>query len=135
MTKPYIIEFKKLGSSEVGYISVSENKDQIPFIAERTFWTYHTPEEVVRGRHAHFVTEQVLIAVAGRIVVNIEMPDGEKLIFTLDKPNQGLYVPPHCWHTMQYSHSSVQLVFASTKYNEADYIRKYEDFKSHYSGK
>lgn len=135
MTKPYIIEFKKLGSSEVGYISVSENKSQIPFNAERVFWTYYTPEEVVRGRHAHFKTEQVLIAVSGRIVVNIEMPDGEKLIYTLDKPNQGLYVPPHCWHTMQYSHSSVQLVFASTKYDESDYIRKYEDFKSHYSGK
>jgi len=99
------------------------------------FWTYYTPEEVVRGRHAHYKTEQVLIALAGRIIVNIEMPDGEKMIFTLDKPNVGLYVPPHCWHTMQYSHSCVQLVLASSKYDESDYIRKYEDFKQHYSGK
>jgi len=135
MTKPYLIEFKKLGSSDIGYISVSENKNQIPFNSERVFWTYYTPEEVVRGRHAHYKTEQVLIALAGRIIVNIEMPDGEKMIFTLDKPNVGLYVPPHCWHTMQYSHSCVQLVLASTKYDESDYIRKYEDFKKHYSGK
>jgi len=135
MTKPYLIEFKKLGTSEIGYISVSENKQQIPFNCERVFWTYYTPEEVVRGRHAHYKTEQVLIALAGRIIVNIEMPDGEKMIFTLDKPNIGLYVPPHCWHTMQYSHSCVQLVLASSKYDESDYIRKYEDFKKHYSGK
>jgi dTDP-4-dehydrorhamnose 3,5-epimerase-like enzyme len=135
LKKPYIIEFKKLGSSDIGYISVSENQSQIPFNAERIFWTYYTPEEVVRGRHAHYKTEQILIAVAGRIIVNIEMPDGEKLIFTLEKPNVGLYVPPHCWHTMQYSHSSVQMVLASTKYDEKDYIRSYEDFKKIYASK
>jgi mannose-6-phosphate isomerase-like protein (cupin superfamily) len=132
---PHLIEFKKLGSSEIGYISVCENTEQIPFKIERVFWTYYTPEDVVRGRHAHYKTEQILIAVTGRIIVNIEMPDGEKQIYTLDKPNIGLYVPPNCWHTMQYSHSSAQLVLASTKYDEKDYIRKYEDFKSHYSGK
>ncbi len=135
MKSPYLIDFKKLGTSEIGYISVFENNEQVPFKVERVFWTYYTPEDVVRGRHAHYKTEQILIAVAGRIIVNIEMPDGSKEIFTLDKPNIGLYVPPHCWHTMQYSHSSAQLVLASTIYDEKDYIRKYEDFKNYYSGK
>lgn len=135
MKSPYLIDFKKLGTSEIGYISVFENNDLVPFKVERVFWTYYTPEDVVRGRHAHYKTEQILIAVAGRIIVNIEMPDGSKEIFTLDKPNVGLYVPPHCWHTMQYSHSSAQLVLASTIYDEKDYIRKYEDFKNYYSGK
>lgn len=135
MKSPYLIDFKKLGTSEIGYISVFENNDQVPFKVERVFWTYYTPEDVVRGRHAHYKTEQILIALSGRIIVNIEMPDGSKEIFTLDKPNVGLYVPPHCWHTMQYSHSSAQLVLASTVYDENDYIRKYEDFKNYYSGK
>ena len=129
MIKPYIIDFKKLGASDIGYISVNEGINYVPFKAERVFWTYYTPEEVVRGRHAHYKTEQVLIAVAGRIVVNIELPNGENQIYTLDRPNIGLYVPPNCWHTMQYSHSSVQLVFASTAYNEEDYIRNYDEFK------
>lgn len=130
---PYIIEFKKLGSSDIGFISVSENQGQIPFTVERLFWTYFTPEDIVRGKHAHYKTEQILIAVAGRIIVNIEMPNGEKQSFTLDKPNIGLYLPPHCWHTMQYSHSSVQLVLANTKYDEKDYIRDYDQFKKVYS--
>jgi oxalate decarboxylase/phosphoglucose isomerase-like protein (cupin superfamily) len=133
--KPHLIEFKKFGSSDIGYISVAENEGLVPFKIERIFWTYYTPEEVVRGRHAHYNTEQVLIAVAGRIVVTTENPKGEMETFVLEKPNVGVYVPPDCWHTMQYSHSSVQLVYASSKYDEKDYIRSYDDFKKHYASK
>lgn len=132
MDLPYIFEFKKLGASNIGYISVNENTNEVPFKVERVFWTYFTPEEVVRGRHAHYKTEQVLVAVCGKIIVNVELPSGEKQIYTLDKPNIGLYIPANCWHTMQYSHSSVQLVFASTTYNENDYIRNYDKYKEVY---
>ncbi|MDX5348474.1 MAG: FdtA/QdtA family cupin domain-containing protein [Hymenobacteraceae bacterium] len=129
MIRPHLIEFPKLGAPDIGYISVAENEKLIPFEVKRTFWTYYTPESIVRGRHAHYKTEQILIAAAGRIVVNIEMPDGEILVFPLEKPNQGVYVPPNAWHTMQYSHSAVQLVLASTLYQEEDYIRDYDTFK------
>ena len=63
-------------------------------------------------------------------IVNTEMPDGSLNVFVLDKPDMGLYMPKLCWHTMQYSHNAVQLVVASSLYNEADYIRSYEDFKA-----
>ncbi|RZK32612.1 MAG: hypothetical protein EOO63_00845 [Hymenobacter sp.] len=72
---------------------------------------------------------QVLVAAAGRITVTTELADGTIKLFRLDDPKVGLYVPPHAWHTMQYSHSAVQLVMASANYSEEDYIRKYEDFK------
>lgn len=127
--KPYIIEFPKLGESSIGYISVSENQIHIPFDVKRVFWTYFTPESIVRGRHAHHFTEQVLIAVTGRIVVNTELANGDIDIFVLDTPNKGLYVPPNSWHTTQFSHTAVQLVLASTFYNEEDYIRDYDLFK------
>jgi dTDP-4-dehydrorhamnose 3,5-epimerase-like enzyme len=126
---PHIIEFPKVGEINLGYISIAEVEKNIPFEVKRIFWTYYTPESVVRGRHAHHVTEQVLIAVAGRIIVNTEMRDGEILTFVLDKPNIGLYVPPTAWHTMQYSHNAVQLALASTHYQPEDYIRNFEDFK------
>ena len=129
MTKPYLISFPKLGSSEIGYISVAQQHELVPFEVQRIFWTYYTPEIIVRGRHAHYRTEQVLIAVAGRITVTVELPDGQIQTFRLEDPHQGLYVPPHAWHTMQYSHSAVQLVLASHPYEEADYIRRYEQFK------
>ena len=128
MNTPHIIEFPKLGAPEIGYISVAENNKNIPFEVKRVFWSYHTPDNVVRGRHAHHNTEMILIATLGRIVVNTEMPNGDLNVFSLESPNQGLYLPKYCWHTMQYSHIAVQLVLASELYNEADYIRSYDDF-------
>ncbi|SHL53701.1 sugar 3,4-ketoisomerase [Hymenobacter psychrotolerans] len=129
MKQPYLIEFPKLGAPEIGYISVTEQLKQIPFEVQRTFWTYYTPESIVRGRHAHYKTEQVLVAVSGRIIVTTELPDGTVEVYRLEDPHVGLYVPPHAWHTMQYSHSAVQLVFASLPYDEQDYIRQYEKFR------
>lgn len=126
---PHLIEFPKLGAPEIGYISVTEQLKHLPFEVQRTFWTYYTPESIVRGRHAHYKTEQVLIAAAGRITVTTEMPDGTVSVHRLEDPHVGLYVPPYAWHTMQYSHSAVQLVFASLPYDENDYIRQYEKFK------
>lgn len=126
---PYIIEFSKIGNSNWGYISVAESERNIPFEIKRVFYTYYTPQEVIRGHHAHHNTEMVLIAVAGKIIVNTEMPNGIKSTFILDKPEMGVYLPKYCWHTMQYSHNAVQLVLASSLYNEADYIRDYDVFK------
>jgi len=129
MSNPRLIAFPKMGNPEIGYISVVEQNTLVPFEVKRLFWTYYTPESIVRGRHAHHQTEQVLIAVAGRITVTTELSDGTIQIFRLENPNVGLYVPPHAWHTMQYSHSAVQLVLASAVYNEDDYIRDYKNFK------
>lgn len=133
MQRPQIIIFPKLGESSIGYISVTESNKFVPFDIKRVFWTYYTPESIVRGRHAHYLTEQVLVAVTGRIIVTTEEPDGTIQVFNLESPNQGVYVPPNCWHTMQYSHTAIQLVFASTEYDEKDYIRNYEDFKRIYT--
>ena len=77
---------------------IIENNKNIPFDIKRVFWSYHTPDNVVRGRHAHHETEMVLIAALGRIVVNTEMPDGQLNVFSLESPNQGLYLPKYCWH-------------------------------------
>ncbi|SET76005.1 sugar 3,4-ketoisomerase [Hymenobacter actinosclerus] len=126
---PHLIEFPKLGEPGIGYISVTEQSQLVPFAVQRIFWTYYTPESIVRGRHAHHRTEQVLIAAAGRITVTTELADGTIELFRLEDPHVGLYVPPQAWHTMQYSHSAVQLVLASVPYQEADYIRNHDEFK------
>lgn len=128
MKKPHIIEFPQIGRPEIGFISVGEIEDRIPFDMKRIFWTYYTPESIIRGRHAHYETEMILIALSGRIVLNTEMTPGNIETFVLDKPTKGVYMPPLCWHTMQYSHTAVQLVITSTKYHESDYVRSYDDF-------
>ncbi len=125
---PYIIQFEKLGNPTIGYISVGQN-DKMPFEIKRVFWTYFTPESVIRGRHAHYETEQILIAASGKIVVNVEQANGEIDKFILEDPSVGIYLPPNVWHTIQYSHISTQLVLASSIFEEEDYIRSYDEFR------
>lgn len=127
-TKPHLIEFPKIGDSDLGYISIAE-KNNLPFKVKRIYWTYYTPENLERGAHAHFELEQILLAVAGKIIVTTEMPDGEKNEFVLDDPSQGLFIPKLVWRTMKYSHNSVQMCIASMVYEEKDYIRDYAQFK------
>ena len=125
----YLIEFNSIGSSGIGYISVAEENEKIPFPIRRVYWTYFTPQSVKRGGHANIDKELVLIAVCGSITVNTELLGGKKSTYILDNPSTGLYLPKFCWHTMQYSHNAVQLVVASSLYSKTDYIRNYEEFK------
>ena len=127
--KPYIIEFPKIGNSQLGYISVAEN-DNLPFEVKRIYWTYFTPESVERGGHSHYDLEQVLVAMAGKIILTVETLDGDVKEFVLENPNQGLFIPKNTWRTMKYTHNAVQMCIASSLYDEKDYIRDYQQFKS-----
>lgn len=125
--QPYLIQFTSIGKSDIGYISIAE-KETLPFVPRRIYWTYFTPEDVKRGYHSHYNLEQVLVAVAGRIVVTTEMKNCDKREFVLDNPRVGLYIPKMCWRIMQYSHNAVQICIASDEYDENDYIRDYNEF-------
>ena len=128
--EPHLLEFRSHGESAIGYLSVAQAQRDIPFEIRRIFWTYYTPQGVTRGRHAHFKTNMVLIAVHGRIEVNVETLNGVNHTFILDHPDIGLFVPSLSWHTMQYSHDAVQIVLTDTIYTPEDYIRSYEAFEA-----
>ncbi len=125
---PYLIDFPKIGKSSLGYISLTE-KENLPFIPKRIYWTYNTPENVTRGNHSHYELEQILIAVAGRVIVNIITIDGNEYEFILDTPNKGLFIPKQCWRIIKYSECAVQVCIASLEYEESDYIRSFDEFK------
>jgi WxcM-like, C-terminal len=127
-SKPFIIEFPKIGNSQLGYISVAEN-ETLPFEVKRIYWTYYTPESVERGGHAHYDLQQILVAMAGKIIITVETLDGNINEFILEQPYQGLYIPKNAWRTMKYTHNAVQMCIASNEYTEQDYIRDYEEFK------
>ena len=126
--KPYLINFPKIGESSLGYISLTE-KENLPFVPKRIYWTYFTPEDVVRGNHSHYELEQILIAVAGKVTVNIKTIEGADHEYILDSPDKGLFIPKMCWRVLKYSHNAVQMCIASLEYSESDYIRSYEEFK------
>ena len=125
---PHLIYFPKIGESSLGYISLSE-KENLPFIPKRIYWTYYTPEDVVRGNHSHYELEQILVAVAGKITVSIITLEGMEFEFILDSPDKGVFIPKLCWRVLKYTHNAVQVCIASLEYSESDYIRSYEEFK------
>ena len=126
--KPQIIKFSKIGSPNLGYISVAENFENIPFEVKRVYWTYYTPQDVTRGGHAHYDLQQVIIAVSGTITFTTEDLLGQKEEFILDTPDKGVYIPKLIWRDIKFSHNAVLLCMASEKYIELDYIRDYEIF-------
>jgi len=127
--KPQFIEINKIGSSAEGYISYLEELSTIvPFEIKRVFWTYYTPESVIRGGHAHRTTIQLIVAVSGVIEFEIEDNNNYKEIFLLDKPNKILLIPTYFWSKIKFSHNAVLLCLASENYDEKEYIRDYNEF-------
>ena len=130
MSFPRKICLPKIGSPNLGYISVAQNNLELPFEIKRVYWTYFTPHDVLRGGHAHKSLEQVIFSVNGKINFNVEDFFGEKYDFELSEPNEGIYLPPLTWREIKFSHSAVLLCLASEVYLEEDYIRNYDEFKN-----
>jgi len=129
--EPTLLDFGTIGDSQIGYISVAEFPKNLPFEIKRVFWTYFTPNNVIRGRHAHKELEQILIAVTGTIWVSTENVFGEKKEFVLDEPRKALYIPIFYWNELRFSHNAVLLSLNSQPYNASEYIRDYDEFRSY----
>lgn len=111
-----------------GNLSVIEG-NTIPFEIKRVYYLYDIPTASVRGGHAHKNLQQLLVALSGSFDVVLKDGHSEKII-TLNKPNFGLLIPTGIWRELQnFSSGSVCLVLASAEFDEADYIRDYEDFE------
>ena len=124
---PTLIELPKIIDSR-GNLSVVENNKEIPFDIRRVYWLYEVPTGELRGGHAHTDLQQVLIAIHGSLKIIVD--DGKnRQTFTLNKPNQGLYIGNNIWREMSdFSDGAVCLVLASKPYDPAGYIRNYNDF-------
>ena len=95
---PHTIHFDKIGHSAEGYLAIAEFEKKLPFVPLRAFWTYFTPHEVVRGRHAHYRTEMVILALNGRIELDSHVGRGTTFRIWLplqEKKPRLLEAPPH----------------------------------------
>lgn len=124
-----VIELDRHHSDRKGNISVVENCRDVPFNVKRAYYLYDVPSGESRGGHAHKELRQLIIAASGSFTVTLD--DGHvKRTFTLNRPYQGLYVVPGIWRTLDdFSSGAVCMVLASERYDEADYIRNYAEFK------
>jgi len=100
----------------------------LPFSPRRVFFVHGVPSKEVRGEHAHRKCQQFLVCVAGSVSCIVD--DGtSRREYVLDDPSKGLHMPAMTWGTQyDYSPNAVLVVFASEKYDDADYIRDYGEF-------
>lgn len=114
-----------------GNLSFIEGENHVPFDIKRVFWVYDVPGGELRGGHAYRTTEEFIVALSGSFDVVLDAGDGVKQRFHLNRSYLGVYVPKMVWREMDnFSTNSVALVLSSTEFDEADYIREYDDFKA-----
>lgn len=121
-----IIDIPKI-ENHLGNIAVVENSI-VPFDIKRVYYLYDIPSSAQRGGHSHKKLQQVLIAISGSFDVVLNDGKTQKVV-TLNKPDKGLLIEINIWRELQnFSSGAVCLVLASTVYDEADYIRNYDEF-------
>lgn len=125
---PTFLSFSQKGD-ERGHLVVVEGLEDVPFEIKRVFYIYGSDSKVIRGRHANRDSEFVLINVSGSSKVRTVEKDGTEVVFTLDEPHTGVYIPKGVWKDMYcFSPDSVLLVLASTHYDAGEYIRDFDEF-------
>lgn len=111
-----------------GNLTVIEGEHHVPFGIQRVYFLYDVPAGERRAGHAHRTLKQVLVALAGSF--DVALDDGRnRRTVTLNRPFVGLYLPHLVWRDIEnFSAGSVCLALASDPFDEADYIRDYDQF-------
>lgn len=113
-----------------GNLTFIEEQRHVPFPIARVYYLYDVPGGAVRGGHAHRELEQLIVAISGSFSVVLD--DGRRRrTVTLNRSRIGLFVPPMIWRELfDFSSGAVCVVLASAYYDEADYFRDYDEFKT-----
>ena len=111
-----------------GVLCVYQVGEDVPFDIRRVF-VVKAGKGDIRGEHAHKQCNQLLVCVAGEILVSCD--DGEAVAqYRLTDMQTGLLIPPGIWAKEEYIRSeSALMVFCDREYEADDYLRNYGDFK------
>lgn len=128
-----VISLPRIARRE-GQITPVEGGGDIPFDIERVYYLYDIPGGESRGGHAHRQLQQLVVSVMGSF--DVVLDDGDrKRVVSLNRAYNALYIPRLIWRDLvNFSSGSVCLVLASLPYDEADYIRDYNEFLHHARG-
>ena len=125
---PFLLEVKEYQDPN-GIIGIVED-NEIPMAIRRVFWLTEVPDNTIRGGHAHHQSQQVLICFQGEIKVKLEDLKGRSFNYSLKPQGQALYIPPLVWGEYTFDKSAQAICLASDLFDEDDYIRDYQVFKS-----
>lgn len=123
------IEFEKYADS-TGSLTPIEGEHHVPFAIKRVFYFYDVPIGESRGSHAHRAQEQVIVCLAGSFDVILDCGSRQQQVH-VSRPWRGLYVPPLLWTSqINFDGGTLGLVLSSEVFDEADYIRSYDEYRS-----
>ena len=117
-----------------GWLTVAD-RSSIPFAIGRVYYITRLKHDALRGMHAHRTLEQAIFCINGAF--DLDLDDGKHTTsIRLDRPDRGIFMGPGVWHEMRgFTADCVILVLASAPYEEADYLREYEQFKTFVAGR
>ncbi len=122
-----LIDFKVRGDHQ-GKLVALEKGDEFPFDIKRVYYIWDTQSQAIRGKHAHRALEQMIICTRGSCDFILDSGK-EKCLVHLDNPAQGLYLKHNIWREFtNFSSDCMLTILASEHYDEADYIRDYDEF-------
>ena len=112
---------------ERGAISVLDK--ELPFEVKRVFWLHHIMEGKDRGAHALLDSSEIMVAVHGSFVVDLDDTENKTSVI-LDDPSKGIMIRPGIWfRTHSYKDDGVSLILAEEEYARDKYTYDYEEYK------
>ena len=125
-----LLNFPKITDPR-GNLTFLQHSSQIPFEIKRTFWVYDVPGGEVRGGHAFYKQQEVIIALSGSFDVVITKTDGTIEKYSLNRSYYGIYLPALTWrHIENFSTNALSLHVSSDFFSKEDYLRDFNDFKA-----
>ena len=125
---PRILQLPRIHDPR-GNLTFAQGGAQLPFDLKRAYWIYDVPAGEERGGHSHHEQMELVIAVVGSFSVNLFDGFSWKT-YMLNKPFEGLLIPSGVWRTLDdFSSGSVCLVLTSNYFDEADYVRDFDEFR------
>jgi hypothetical protein len=102
--------------------------NDLPFQPKRIFFVTNVPKFDLRGEHAHYLTEQVLVCISGRIEVKLDY--GNNMLKQVSLlPGMTIYITNKVWDTQKYLEDNTTICsICSTLYDKKDYITDYKKF-------
>ncbi|MFN8284427.1 MAG: FdtA/QdtA family cupin domain-containing protein [Chitinophagales bacterium] len=127
---PQLITYNSIQPFEGKSITVNEKEALNIFPVKRIYWIKYFADEITYSEHAHKSLRQIIIAIEGKVDIQLKSIDEATYHFTLDDSSKGLYIPPMFWKKIEYIKPCNLMCLASKEFDEYDYIRNYEDFKN-----
>jgi hypothetical protein len=101
---------------------------ELPFQVKRVFWLHHIKEGKDRGAHALLDSNEIMVAVHGSFVVDLDDTVNQVSIL-LDDPSKGLIIRPGVWfRTHSYKEDGVSLILADEEYSRDRYTYDYDEY-------